>query len=132
MSRMRVTGALARLSNLHWRLAVALAAGASFVPAALAQPAVAQTTVAQPAFAQEDILKGASQYNRTCVQCHGRNMVNAGVTIYDLRRFPVEDPARFVASVTNGKGNMPSFKDALSPEQINWLWAYVSSRGKPS
>lgn len=127
MSRMRVKGSLARLLNLHWPLAFALAAGTTFMPAALAQPAVAQ-----PAFDQEDILKGAAQYNRTCVQCHGRNMVNAGVTIYDLRRFPAEDSERFVASVTNGKGNMPSFKDALSPEQINWLWAYVSSRGKPS
>jgi cytochrome c6 len=127
MSRMRGTGSLARLSTLHWLRAFIFAAGATFASAALAQP-----TVAQPAFAQEDIVKGAAQYNRTCVQCHGRNMVNAGVTIYDLRRFPAEDPERFVASVTNGKGNMPSFKDALSPEQIQWLWAYVSSRGKPS
>jgi mono/diheme cytochrome c family protein len=31
--------------------------------------------------------------------------------------------------VTNGKGSMPSFKDALSEEQIKLLWAYVGSRG---
>lgn len=56
-------------------------------------------------------------------------MVNAGVTSYDLRRFPVDQPDRFIASVTSGKGNMPSFKDALLPEQVAQLWAYVGSRG---
>ena len=49
--------------------------------------------------------------------------------MYDLRRFPVDEPHRFLNSVTNGKGNMPSFKDALTPEQIQLLWANVGSRG---
>jgi cytochrome c6 len=31
--------------------------------------------------------------------------------------------------VTNGKNNMPSFKGALDPGAIQWLWAYVSTRG---
>ncbi len=80
-------------------------------------------------FYAEEIEKGHAQYDRTCVHCHGRNMVNSGTTVYDLRRFPVDQPERFTSSVTNGKGNMPSFKDALTPEQIDWLWAYVGSRG---
>ena len=80
-------------------------------------------------FNAEEIDKGHAQYDRTCVHCHGRNMVNSGTTVYDLRRFPVDQPERFTSSVTNGKGNMPSFKDALTPEQIDWLWAYVGSRG---
>ena len=80
-------------------------------------------------FNSEEIDKGHAQYDRTCVHCHGRNMVNSGTTVYDLRRFPVDQPERFTSSVTNGKGNMPSFKDALTPEQIDWLWAYVGSRG---
>ncbi len=92
--------------------------------------ALAQT--AAPAgrrFADEHIQQGKAQYDRTCAQCHGRNMVNAGTTIYDLRKFPVEQHERFVASVSLGKGNMPSFKDALSAEQLQMLWAYVGSRG---
>jgi mono/diheme cytochrome c family protein len=73
---------------------------------------------------------GRKQFHRTCAQCHGLNMVNSGVTVYDLRKFPLEQPERFFASVTNGKGNMPSFRDALTEEQMRWLWAYVSRRGK--
>ena len=56
-------------------------------------------------------------------------MVNAGTTVYDLRKFPTEQRERFYISVTNGKGNMPSFKDALTREQIDLLWAYVGTRG---
>lgn len=72
---------------------------------------------------------GREQFHRTCAQCHGRNMVNSGTTVYDLRKFPTDQPERFQASVSNGKGNMPSFKEALAPEQIAALWAYVGSRG---
>lgn len=56
-------------------------------------------------------------------------MVNSGNTVYDLRRFPIDQPDRFFASTSAGKGNMPSFRDALTAEQMRWLWAYVSSRG---
>jgi mono/diheme cytochrome c family protein len=80
-------------------------------------------------FKLEQIEQGREQFHRTCAQCHGRNMVNAGTTVYDLRKFPVDQPDRFQTSVTLGKGNMPSFKDALSAEQISVLWAYVGSRG---
>jgi mono/diheme cytochrome c family protein len=99
--------------------AAVLAAGAGFASAAWAQAH----------FQPEEIDKGREQYHRTCAQCHGRNMVNSGTTVYDLRRFPVDDVERFQSSVTNGKGNMPSFKDALTPQQIELLWAYVGSRG---
>ena len=101
----------------------------------LALPAVwalAQTEAPAPTgrrFADAHIQLGKDQFDRTCAQCHGRNMVNAGTTVYDLRKFPVDQPERFVASVSLGKGNMPSFKDALSAEQLQLLWAYVGSRG---
>jgi cytochrome c6 len=97
----------------------ALAAAAAFAPGAWAQSS----------FAADDIERGHRQFDRTCAQCHGRNMVNSGTSVYDLRRFPVDQPERFFTSVSNGKGNMPSFKDALNTEQIQLLWAYVGSRG---
>lgn len=100
--------------------AFALAAGASFAALAGAQ---------QAPFQPDEIDQGREQYHRTCAQCHGRNMVNSGTTVYDLRRFPVDDAERFQASVTQGKGNMPSFKEALTQEQVALLWAYVGSRG---
>jgi mono/diheme cytochrome c family protein len=103
-----------------WAVSAAAWSGAVLLlPAAQAEGTVAP----------EQIDKGRVQYERTCAQCHGRNMVNSGTTVYDLRRFPVDQPERFRSSVTNGKGNMPSFKDALSSEQIQWLWSYVSTRG---
>lgn len=80
-------------------------------------------------FSAEAVEKGREQFHRTCAQCHGRNMVNAGTTVYDLRKFPTEQRERFFTSVTNGKGNMPSFKDALEPETIQLLWNYVATRG---
>lgn len=58
-------------------------------------------------------------------------MINSGTTVYDLRRFPPDQPERFFLSVTKGKGNMPSFQDALTPEQMQWVWTYVSNRGEP-
>ena len=57
-------------------------------------------------------------------------MVNAGVVTYDLRRFPLDQRERFANSVTHGKGNMPSFKGALSEAEIENLWLYVGTRGK--
>ena len=107
-----IVGRWARLAGLMLALPVATlaqATGGRFEPA--------------------QVEAGREQYHRTCAQCHGRNMVNAGTTIYDLRRFPVDQVERFQQSVVNGKGNMPSFKDALTPEQIAVLWAYVGSRG---
>ena len=105
--------------------------GAPVALAALAVPALlaAGAACADPRFTPEQIEAGHRQFERTCAQCHGRNMVNSGTTVYDLRRFPVDQQDRFFASVTNGKGNMPSFKDALTPEQMQVLWAYVGSRG---
>jgi len=80
-------------------------------------------------FTAEAVEKGREQFHRTCAQCHGRNMVNSGTTVYDLRKFPTEQRERFYTSVTNGKGNMPSFKGALEPESIELLWNYVATRG---
>jgi cytochrome c6 len=104
--------------------------------AALAGAAHAQTAsmdalapLSPGPFTTDMVDKGRAQYQRTCAQCHGRNMVNSGTTVYDLRRFPVDQPDRFLSSVTNGKGNMPAFKNALEPGAIQFLWSYVATRG---
>lgn len=78
-----------------------------------------------------DFERGREQFQRTCAQCHGHNMVNSGTTVYDLRKFPLDQPGRFYGSVAGGKGNMPAFGNALDGEQIRWLWAYVRARGEP-
>ena len=104
----------------HWARAAGLLL-------ALPVAGLAQATAGK--FEPAQIEAGREQFHRTCAQCHGRNMVNAGTTVYDLRKFPVDQPERFQHSVSNGKGNMPSFKEALTPEQIASLWAYIGSRG---
>lgn len=125
-------GAAARCApGRRWLRALRLAGLALALPAATLAQATGDS---QPAaggfrFTTEQIEAGRAQFHRTCAQCHGRNMVNAGTTVYDLRKFPQDDPERFRNSVVQGKGNMPSFKDALTPEQIAVLWAYVGTRG---
>ena len=95
----------------------------------LALPVVTLAQATGGRFEAAQIEQGREQFHRTCSQCHGRNMVNAGTTVYDLRKFPVDQPERFQHSVVNGKGNMPSFKEALDMQAVQVLWAYVGSRG---
>jgi cytochrome c55X len=76
--------------------------------------------------------QGLQLYARHCSHCHGINMVNAGNISFDLRTFPHDDKNRFVNSVTNGKNNrMPPWGDLLSKDDIDCLWAYVSSYKQP-
>jgi len=107
------------LKPLMWLCGVALVGAAQ----AQTSPPNLVTT-----FDPTAIEKGREQYQRSCAQCHGRNMVNSGTTVYDLRRFPQDQPDRFVQSVVNGKGNMPSFK-SFDMQTMQALWAYVGSRG---
>ncbi len=97
--------------------------------AVLAAPLACLAQANTVRFTAEQVEAGREQFHRTCAQCHGRNMVNSGTTVYDLRKFPTDQEDRFRHSVTNGKGNMPSFKEALTPEQVAMLWAYVGTRG---
>jgi alcohol dehydrogenase (cytochrome c) len=57
-------------------------------------------------------------------------MLTSGTVAFDLRKFPRNDKARFLNSVTNGKGGMPPWKGMLSEEQIDQLWEYVLTGGK--
>jgi alcohol dehydrogenase (cytochrome c) len=107
---------------------------AVFVPfLLLGAAAVAEETKAakstQPS-AAETVARGRSLYAHHCSHCHGFNMVTSGTVAYDLRKFPHHDKARFVNSVTNGKGGMPPWKGTLSEEQLEQLWVYVLSGGK--
>ncbi len=74
--------------------------------------------------------QGKALYGQLCRNCHGVNMVNAGTSSFDLRKFPRDDPTRFVNSVTNGKNSMPPWGDMLQPDEIEAIWAYVRTGGK--
>ena len=78
----------------------------------------------------ELVSEGKSLFRQLCSNCHGVNMVNPGTSSFDLRKFPHDDHARFVNSVTHGKNTMPAWGDILKPEEIDALWAYVKTGGK--
>ena len=72
----------------------------------------------------EQIKKGAELYESHCQTCHGPRLANPPWAP-DLRKFPREDRARFVDTVTYGKRGMPPWDDVLKPDDIEALWAYV-------
>jgi mono/diheme cytochrome c family protein len=81
--------------------------------------------------ADDDLVdQGRDLFNDVCSPCHGRDMVNSSSLTFDLRKFPKDAAERFRSSVLNGKGNgMPPWRDKVSDEDINALWAYVRSGG---
>ena len=76
-------------------------------------------------FAPEQINKGAELFATHCSTCHGNRMAKPEWAPVDLRKFPREDHARFVDTVTYGIRNMPPWSDVLKPDDIEALWAYV-------
>lgn len=73
--------------------------------------------------------KGKKTYKSLCSKCHGVDMVNAGTSTYDLRKFPKDQQDRFYSSVTNGRGDMPAWGDLLVEGELDALWHYVVTRG---
>jgi mono/diheme cytochrome c family protein len=86
--------------------------------------ALACTTVAAQPLPAEQVKKGADLYETHCQTCHGPRLANPPWAP-DLRKFPREDRARFVDTVTYGRRGMPPWDDLLKPEDIEALWAYV-------
>lgn len=80
-------------------------------------------------FPPERIKAGASIFARNCSPCHGSRMQNP-TAAFDLRTFPADEHERFVASVTNGKDQMPAWGDLLGADDIAALWAYVMAGEK--
>ena len=74
------------------------------------------------------IAGGQRMYKDYCQRCHGLNMVSAGGAFFDLRTFPTDQKSRFVNSVIHGKRAMPAWGGVLKQDEIDSLWAYVSSR----
>lgn len=71
--------------------------------------------------------EGATVYNRLCAGCHGsggQGVAGAGVSIVDEAD---EEEAELRATIQNGKGKMPAFKDALSPADLGALVSYLRS-----
>ena len=98
------------------RCTIVLAAALAFAPAAAQNPAGETFTI-------EQIAKGAETFATYCSPCHGERMENP--ELFNLKKFPPGERARFINSVTNGKNAMPPWRGQLKPEEIEALWSYV-------
>jgi mono/diheme cytochrome c family protein len=85
---------------------------------------IAAATRAQPPAAMVET--GGAIYQDYCSSCHGEELRNtSGGVTFDLRRLRPQDHDRFVASVLNGKSQMPPWRGVLNPLQIESIWAYI-------
>jgi len=99
---------------------------AAVLPLLLGNPlALAQNA----SFPPDQVKRGAALYATNCESCHGVKMVGPEWAI-DLQKFPKDQQARFIDSVTNGVRNMPPWGDVLKRDDIEALWAYVVTGDK--
>ena len=77
------------------------------------------------ALGDPDVANGKKLFNSHCTACHGptgkgdhgcANLENAA-----------KDTRFIVATATTGRGGMPSFKDALTPEQLRDVAGYITT-----
>ncbi|GAA4393269.1 hypothetical protein GCM10023186_44670 [Hymenobacter koreensis] len=68
-------------------------------------------------------LPGKALYTQNCAICHGANGKLGVNGAHDLTKSNLNQMGRTYI-VTNGLGKMPSFKDQLTPEQIQEVVAY--------
>ena len=91
--------------------------------AALAAAAITAAAAPDPVLSA----KGARLYGQLCARCHGPELVNPGTNAFDLRQFPADGHERFIHSVSKGRNAMPAWEDSVTADEIEALWAYVSS-----
>ena len=89
----------------------------------MSAPAAAQEA---QSFSKEQIATGAELYAVNCSPCHGARMQDPGAA-FNLRKFPPDQRERFVNAVTRGKSQMPPWGDFFKPDQLEALWAYVTT-----
>jgi mono/diheme cytochrome c family protein len=91
--------------------------------------ALALVAIASAAHAADDVAtirRGEAIYGDYCASCHGGQLGNtSGGVTFDLRRLRAEDRSRFMNVVLNGKSQMPPWRGALDPQQIEAIWAYI-------
>src|SRR5438270_2307186 len=91
--------------------------------------AAALTLISAPVAGEENsaqVRLGAEIFERNCAPCHGPRMQDPE-SAFDLRKFPPTQHDRFVNSVTRGKNQMPPWGDMLKADEIEALWAYVTT-----
>ena len=77
---------------------------------------------------------GQLLYQSHCAECHGedgKGVVPGARNFNDLDYMRGETPASFYAAVTEGRGEMPSFRDTLSSDErwdvVFYMWRFSTS-----
>ncbi|OUL19959.1 cytochrome c6 PetJ [Nostoc sp. 106C] len=87
------------------------------------------SSILTPSAKAEDIVSGAQIFDIHCAGCHvnGGNIVRRGKTLKKkaLKKYGMDSLEAISSIVTNGKSNMPAYKDRLTTEQIQAVAAYV-------
>lgn len=85
--------------------------------------------IIQPAYAQDSDGAASKIFESNCAGCHinGGNIVRRGKNLYKkaLKKNGMDSIEAITGIVTNGKNNMPAYKDRLAPEQIQDIATYV-------
>jgi mono/diheme cytochrome c family protein len=75
---------------------------------------------------------GKRLYAGTCLQCHGdeKNGVDAPSNLFDTKWYHGELPSRIERNIAEGilEKGMPAWKEALPPEDVAALTAYLLNR----
>jgi cytochrome c6 len=80
-----------------------------------------------------DSAASSATFRTKCAMCHGRDgggsEVGKSMNVPDLRSPAVQKlpDAQLAQIISNGKGGMPPFKNALSADQIHSLVSYIRS-----
>jgi mono/diheme cytochrome c family protein len=102
------------------------------VPPAAESPATAAVAAATPASASAApppaaaaalAAQGAEVFTQACVVCHGEDGLGGHGGGAPLDQ--IKDVALVIATVSDGRGNMPAFGGALTSEQIRAVAAFV-------
>jgi mono/diheme cytochrome c family protein len=84
-----------------------------------------------PALAQNQpsIDAGEMLYAEHCAECHGENLRSSG-SIPDLRDLRQDQRSYFDQTVSDGKGQMPSWGGVLNEPELDQLWAYIRAHAR--
>jgi mono/diheme cytochrome c family protein len=71
-----------------------------------------------------DAAHGKELFKQFCTACHGDNGLGShgGASLVDASK----DINIVVSTATKGRGDMPSFKDVLKPEELRDIGGYIT------
>jgi ubiquinol-cytochrome c reductase cytochrome b subunit len=99
----------------------------SATPSATPTPTPSTATTSPSTTPTSTAINASELYSADCASCHGANRQGSygpAVTTSALANTSI---AQITGVITNGAGDMPSFSDQLSPEQINALANFLKN-----